>query len=561
MSDKPKRQVPTGPRNSRRDVKTAKGQPVAQSGRPSDRLADRRSDSVSARMRQSKPAHDPIARPSTNQPHPNTAKTKDSRKKNVKSKPPIAMPEEQKNRRLPNKSGSSPNHGTSSHHNKSLSDSQKKGYVSYEHIGHLEKVRKKRTLSAALFLIIVTLLLMVVTASAIIYINDFVAAKPRFAFVSTGSVEHSVGTTALVVREESVFYSQNSGTLVALVTEGSRVAKLQQLAMVIPEGMDITISNLNNIQQQIVEIERELVAKGHAEKAKLIYNEMDSAMLPVINLLRNDSMNGRLADIHSYTSTIQVIMDKRDQSLQNVDFNDEQLIALRNTKTQYERELSSGSTILSAVMPGVVSYKIDGLETVLTYQLLQNMLPSECSKYISESSGIITTDPEISSGDAVLRISQNETQYFACTVSDASVYEYPLDSIHKIRVPAESILIEDCKVVRSTQYEDNVFVVFKTSNSIERLLDRRSIDIEIIKTSTEGLRVPVSALVDPDYSKGFADILINSSGYARSLTVILLDYDREYAIIAPVEGFDQPNHSTIVITNPHTIADGEKVEQ
>lgn len=556
MSDKPKRHDTKSSGVNRTDSRSSKGQPGNQSGKPTHRVEKRQSNSLSAKERQGKSTGN---RPSTLASSHSKAHTKSSMSKPSGSKDAHTTSvtkrayTEDQNKKIKS--------STTSQDPRPITESHNKRYVSYEHIGHLEKVRKKRTLSAALFLVIVTLLLMVVTASAIIYINDFVSAKPRFAFVTTGSVEHSVGTTALIVRDEAVFSSQNSGTLVALVTEGSRVAKLQQLAMVIPEGMDTTISNLNNIQQQIVEIERELVAKGQAETAKLIYNEMNSEMLPVINLLRSDSMSGRLADIHSYTSTIQVIMDKRDQSLQNVEFNDEQLIALRNTKSQYERELSAGSTVLAAVMPGVVSYKIDGLETVLTYQLLQNMLPSECSKYIADSSGIITTDPVINSGDVVLRISQNEIQYFACTVSDASVYEYPLESVHKIRVPAESILIDDCKVIRSTQYEDNVFVVFQTSNSIERLLDRRSVDIEIIKTSTEGLRVPVSSLVDPDYTKGFAEILINSSGYARSLTVILLDYDREYAIIAPVEGFDQPNQSTIVITNPHTISDGEKVEQ
>ena len=45
------------------------------------------------------------------------------------------------------------------------------------------------------------------------------------------------------------------------------------------------------------------------------------------------------------------------------------------------------------------------------------------------------------------------------------------------------------------------------------------------------------------------------------LKVVVIDHDREYAIIAPVEGFDVPNLSTIIITNPSTINEGDKVEQ
>jgi hypothetical protein len=67
-------------------------------------------------------------------------------------------------------------------------------------------------------------------------------------------------------------------------------------------------------------------------------------------------------------------------------------------------------------------------------------------------------------------------------------------------------------------------------------------------------------LIKPDYEMGYAKILINSSGYARSRSVKILDYDREYAIISPIQGFNDPNTSTIVITNPNTLSEGEKVE-
>jgi hypothetical protein len=115
-------------------------------------------------------------------------------------------------------------------------------------------------------------------------------------------------------------------------------------------------------------------------------------------------------------------------------------------------------------------------------------------------------------------------------------------------------------VIRSAEAYNGVFVVFESPNQIERLLDRRTAEVEIVRSVTEGLKVPRTALIKPDYELGYARILINSSGYARSLSVIILDYDREYAIISPVADFDKPDTSTIVITNPNTLSEGEKVE-
>ena len=432
--------------------------------------------------------------------------------------------------------------------------------VSREHLGHLQKMRRKRAITGSLFMVVVVMLLSVVTASAILYVKDFVSAKPRFAFVTTGSVEHSVSAEVLIVRSERILQSDTAGSLVALATEGSRVSKTQKLAMVIPDGMETTISELSIVQSQIVEVERELVAKGKGMGAIAVYNETSSEILPIIDMVRIDSMNRDVSNLTSYSSSIQVLMDKRDIRLQNIDFDDERLTVLRRNKQKLETSLSERSAILSATEPGIVSYKLDALEKELTPDLLMIMTSAGCEKYISDATRVILGDLSVEKNHDVLRICQNDFQYFACVIKDMGVVDFPMDSVHTIRVPSEGIVIDECRVIRSAESEGGVFVVFRTSNQIERLLDRRTAEVEIVRSSTFGLRVPRTALVDPDYDLGYGKILINSSGYARALSVIILDYDREYAIISPIVGFDKPDTGTIVITNPNTISEDEKVE-
>ncbi len=432
--------------------------------------------------------------------------------------------------------------------------------VSREHLGHLQTVRRKRAISSALFMVIVVLLLAVVTASAILYVKDYVAAKPKFAFVTQGSVEHSVSAEVLIVRREAVVNSNTSGSLVTLSTEGSRVSKTQRLAMVIPKGMEDTVTELNSIQRQIVEIERDLVSRGKGMGAIAVYNETAAEIIPLIDMIRVDSFYGDLSNLTSYSSSLQVLMDKRDSRLQNIDFDDERLSTLRTNKTRLEQELAAESASISAAEPGIVSFKLDGLEKELTPETLMTIASLECEKYIRNAQRIIFGDISIVKDQPVLRICQNELQYFACVIPGMGVSDFPKDSVHTIRVPSERIVIEDCLVIRSAEAYNGVFVVFESPNQIERLLDRRTAEVEIVRSVTEGLKVPRTALIKPDYELGYARILINSSGYARSLSVNILDYDREYAIISPVADFDKPDTSTIVITNPNTLSEGEKVE-
>lgn len=432
---------------------------------------------------------------------------------------------------------------------------------SADRAAHMRATQRKRTITSALFLSVVVILIMVVTAAAILYVTDYVAAKPNYSFVSNGKIEHSIGATALIIRDEKTFTSSAEGSLAALALEGSRVCKDQKLAMIIPDSLESTSASLRNIQQQIVDAQRTLMDQGKGSGADTVCLEADNDILPIVNMIRTDGLADSLSNLMSYSSSIQVLMDKRDSDLQSIDFQDEQLSALIVSKNDLESTLSAQSDTLTADIPGIVSYKLDGFENTLNSTTVSTITQEQYSDYVQKSKGILSSDLKIDKDEPALRICQNAEQYLVTLVSGCSVTDFPMDSTCDIRVPSEGVVINDCKVIRSVQSQGGVFVAFQTTSQVERLLDRRTAEIEIIQSSTQGLRVPASSLIDADYDTGYAQILYNSSGYARKLTVTVVDHDREYAIIAPVEGFDTPNLSTIIITNPNTISEGDKVEQ
>ena len=91
------------------------------------------------------------------------------------------------------------------------------------------------------------------------HLYDYIAEKPNFSFVTTGAVEHTIGARALVVRDEDTIECVNGGELVTQITEGSRVAKGQELAIVVPEDMKSAVQDLRNVQSQISDVQQELI--------------------------------------------------------------------------------------------------------------------------------------------------------------------------------------------------------------------------------------------------------------------------------------------------------------
>ncbi len=428
-------------------------------------------------------------------------------------------------------------------------------------IDHLRNVNRKRTLYRAFFLWVVVLLFMVVAAAAILYVTDYVAPKPHYAFVTSGTIEHTLGTSALIIRDESVFMSPTEGSLVTMALEGSRVSKDQLVAMVIPDGAESTTDSLNQVQMQIAQRQRMLLDAGKGSGAQAFFDEADNNMSPIINMIRHDSLTGSMTNLVSYSSSIQVLMDKRDFMMQTVDFQDEELNALHTQKASLEKALSSNADDFRAEIPGIVSFKLDGFEGQLSSSSVATITPEELEQYLASSEGSMMSKIKVEENTSVFRICQNAEQFFVTVIEGYSVTDLPINSTVAIRVTAEGLVIPDCKIIRSIQSSQGVFVVLHTTSSVERLLDRRTIEIELIRKSTSGYRVPIASLIDVDYTTGYAQMMYNASGYARLVTVKVMDYDREYAIIEPAEGFDYPNDSTIIITNPETISEGEKVEQ
>ena len=426
--------------------------------------------------------------------------------------------------------------------------------------------KKKRAKKASLRNGIVSFLLILMAATVLLFVIhhlfNYIAAKPELSFISEGSIEHTIGARALIVRQESVVPAGATGDLVTQTAEGSRVASGQSIAMIVPEGSQSRVDDLRNIQSQISEIQQELIENGQAEGASAIYTEINGSIEPIVDMMRTDAMNGNISDLSSYSSSITVLLSQRESELSELTFDDARLRTLRSDAQAYENRLEQDSTMVYAETPGIVSFKLDGQEEELSFDMLLTAEPSDIRNKINSSTGLITSDLYIEPGENVARIAKNEQQYIACFLngSGATVEAFSEGSLHTINVGSEGISIGKCKVERVQNTDNGILVVFSTTRYVEDLLDLRTVDIEVVINETTGLRVPVGSLVNADYDRKVATIYINNEGFCDSVDVLIEDNDREFAIITPIGDASIPNMQTVIITNPSSIKPGEKVE-
>ena len=428
------------------------------------------------------------------------------------------------------------------------------------------EIRKKSSRHKALMnsVLAVTLVLagVLVLMFVVHHLFDYFAVKPNLEFVTNGSIEHTIGARAIIVRDESVIVSDHGGDFVTQAAEGSRVASGQSIAMVVPADMQTVVENLRNTQSQISDVQQELIANGSADGADAIYSDINQSLTPIINMLRIDSMNGNISELPSYASSISVLLNQRELELADIDLDDERLRVLRSDERGYESQLQNRASVITASEPGIVSFKLDGLETAINFEVLLNADPGTIRDYIDNAVGVITSDLVVEAGDNVARIASNQEQYIACFLneSDAPSSAFEVGSQHTVIVGSEGLSIGKCIVQRIQPTSNgNYLVVFSTTRYVEDLLDVRTVDIEVVITETRGLRVPVSSLVDPDYSRGVATMYINDQGFCNQIGVLIVDYDREFAIVTPMGDSSVPSLQTVYITNPGSVNPGDQV--
>ena len=509
------------------------------------------------------------------------------------------------------------------------------------------------------------------------HLYDYIAEKPNFSFVTTGSVEHTIGARALIVRDEDIIKCENAGELVTQITEGSRVAKDQELAIVVPEEMKSVVQDLRNVQSQISDVQQEIILAGGVVEADVIYRNYNKNLSSILDLVRYDAMSGNLSNMSSYVSSVNVILDEREDEMSKIDFDDARISVLRNDEAVYEAQVEKYASVINAHRPGIVSFRLDGKEEELNYGNFLGMPMSDVKGLINNSVGAISSDLSVEADTPVVRIAQNESQYLSVYLSsnDAAASDFAVGTLHDINIRAEGISIDNCRVVRCESDSSGMLITFETSRSVESLLDLRSVDIEIVITETGGMRVAVPSLMNETYApkgnpafcvylapganvgpdtfavdaifnvtiipnavtdeegnpveqqntsvggctviytealadggylvafstpndfanlkkidrlytegymasfvdtatglgmtadkivvsdySGMASLYTNNQGFVEEVRVIVLDNDREFAIIDQVGKTSVPNLNTVIITNPKTVKPGDKVD-
>lgn len=266
--------------------------------------------------------------------------------------------------------------------------------------------------------------------------------------IESETVELKVSAKGLIIRDEYLIKSNQSGIIKSMVNNGEKLKKGDALAAIYSNSKD-----LEENKSKIVQLNKE------------------------IDELETEYENSK-SDISKELINVKI----KNKKEQRVVLNDE-----NNKNINY----------LNITTSGVVSTKYDGYEDIYTLDKLENLTSKDIEDAENNYKELDIENTSIKESEVVARIIQSDYSYIAICTKDNNIFE----DNQKVEIVFDSENIKGNveKIYRNGN--DNV-VIFKISNQNVEIYDTRVKEFDIIYKQIDGLKVPKQSVKEKNDQKG-----------------------------------------------------------
>ena len=303
------------------------------------------------------------------------------------------------------------------------------------------------------------------------------------------------------------------GNIVQLKTEGKKVAIGEPIYRYCLENEDDLKDKIEKLDTQIQE----------ALKSENTLFSTDIKLLEtqIEEKLGNVYENTNIQEVEQYKKDISSSITKKAKIAGDLTPDGSYIKQLIQQRSEYENQLNTNSKYIYANKSGIISYRVDGLESKLTVQDFSYLSKNFLESLNLKNSQIVAIN------NSSAKIIDNFKSYITCSTQTEEAKNSQVGDIIKLRLPnSEEISAEI--VYKKDEGDDGVLLVFEITDSVESLINYRKIIFDIIWWSDSGIKIPNDAI---QYEGDFAYVIRNRAGYEEKIIVRVLRQNEKYSIV------------------------------
>lgn len=381
-----------------------------------------------------------------------------------------------------------------------------------------DKIPKKKNIKKVTFAYLIGIIILIYFVYCII---QLIKQPTDIMVVEKGNLSQEESTIGYVIREETVIQGNNyKNGMVQIKAEGEKVAKGDPIFRYYSNNEETLVKKIEELDIKIQE--------AMANENNLFSSDMKLLEQQIQEKLVELEKTDEIQKIAEYKNEINSKITKKAKIAGDLSPSGSYIRKLIEERSSYENKLNSGSEYINAVASGIVSYRVDGLEQILTPESFSTLN----TKFLEDLK--LKTGEIVAGSNESGKIINNFEGYIVATLDSENAKQAKIGDSVKLRLSNSEEI--SAKIEYIVEEENSRLITFKINTGLEMLANYRKITFDVIWWSYTGLKVPNDALVEElRGEKVLYFVIRNRAGYTDKIPVKILKQNSSYSIITGYE--------------------------
>ena len=372
--------------------------------------------------------------------------------------------------------------------------------------------------------------------------------------VSRDLVEDKLYQTGWVTCQAEPLRGAADGEVLFVYEEGRFVLPHVKLATVYSGVLD------ENIRQQLRTLNHKMVLAGSLESHRRNLYMDTGAMSREINKafgkITAETAEGNYKNVYELSNEIlsyqNRILEERGEKKA------EPVLSLSAEVAALEKGIQAPKKTYQSPMAGLFSSQVDSFDELFTPEIPKTLTPKEYGELVKQKP--LSYQGAVLEGQIFAKVINNFEWFVAALFPIEALEGLSPGSFVELRMLNHSDLKVNAVVESlSPEEEGQVVAVLKSTQYVEGIYTAREVEFELIKKTYEGLKIPLSALVE-EGEETF--VFVVKDGLYRRVKVRVLYREKNFALIEDLssEVIQERQHVILydlVVVNPETVKEGD----
>ena len=366
-------------------------------------------------------------------------------------------------------------------------------------------------------------LLFIIAFIYIIYAIYLTIKKPTDTVtVESGTLTDDESSTGYIIREETIVKGNNyKNGIYQIVLEGKKAAKNATIFRYYSK-------NENNIQKKIDEINAKIQTAIEKENT-FSSADINNLETQIDDIIQNLKFVTDVQDLEEYKKQISNIILKKATIAGENSKSGSYIKKLINKRKEYEEKLIDGSEFVTAPKSGVVSYRVDGLEEVLSPDSFDSITEEKLNELDVKTGKIVATSTEEA------KVINNFNCYIATILNSETAKNVETGKSVLLTLSSGNEVDATVKY-KKEQADGKMLIVFELNTLTDELISYRKISFNITWWSYSGIKVPNVSILEDNNQLRY--VLKKTTTGLKKCYIKVLKTNDNYSIISSYSNDD-----------------------